>query len=336
MRLFLLLFPVFALAATDWQALLNANHGERVHFGVVLGGTDPYQASENEDFAPASTAKLFTAGLALATLSPDYRYPTLLRWTESTAGTASNVTLVGSGDPSWGLSELHEGLRDRLDAYAAALRAAGIETVRGDLRAVAADPRWNNVTIPEGWKEADSTSCGGSLAQGFNLDLNCATLTITSASSATWKSEGLELPVALAIDAGPSTSLSVKLVPNGQSFAYRVSGTFKAGGGPHSYTLPIYDTRSWAANLLRSALAAKGIKFEPAAGDEDAGTPKQLVFYSAPLGELIKPFLKNSVNFMGDAFLKTVGAQSGFEESDSSLLAPGLSRLYAFLGGGRD
>jgi D-alanyl-D-alanine carboxypeptidase/D-alanyl-D-alanine-endopeptidase (penicillin-binding protein 4) len=324
-----LAFAALALASSvSWQSLLDPAQS-RVHFGLILEGSEPFHSHERDSFAPASTAKLFTAGVALATLGADYRYPTTLRWKESVSGVAAGLEIVGSGDPSWGMGEFHENIRDRFDAAAAALKAAGITRVLGEPHAVAADPRWNNVVIPDGWKDSDWQSCEGTLAQAFNFNLNCGALVVTSATHAAWRAEGLDYPVNLSIRSGGSTSLGVSLERGaGGALTYNVYGTFAAGGAPRTLVMPVYDTRAWARNLFRNALAAKGISFA-ASADAPAGEAKQIVLYSRPLAELIKPFLKNSVNFMGDAFLKAVGATS--PGTEGSLLAPGLEKLCAFL-----
>lgn len=331
MRTLLLIFTAGAAVAAglSWESILSPV-ASRVHFGVTLEGLAPFRSHDGESFAPASTAKLFTAGAALATLGADYRYPTLIRWHEAAPGVASGLEIVGSGDPSFGLGEFHEGLRDRFDAAAAQLRAAGITRVLGEPRASAADPRWNTVEIPEGWKDSDWQSCEGTLAQAFNFNLNCAALVVSSATHAAWRAEGLDYPVNLSLRAGGSTSLGVSLAHGpGGALTYNISGTFAAGDGARTLILPVYDTRAWARNLFRNAVAARGITFAPADGDPAQGEAKQLVLYSRPLSELIKPFLKNSVNFLGDAFLKAVGSTS--PGTDGSLLAPGLAKLYAFL-----
>jgi D-alanyl-D-alanine carboxypeptidase/D-alanyl-D-alanine-endopeptidase (penicillin-binding protein 4) len=324
-----LAFAALALASfVSWQSFLDPVQS-RVRFGVTLEGEQPFRIHENDSFAPASTAKLFTAGAVLATLGADYRYPTVIRWNEAAPGTAAGLEIVGSGDPSYGMGEFHESIRDRFNAAAAALKAAGISRVLGEPRAVAADPRWNNVAIPDGWRDSDWQSCEGTLAQAFNFNLNCGALVVTSATQAAWRAEGLDYPVVLSIRSGSSTSLGTSLTrgANG-ALTYKVSGTFAAGGGPRTLIMPVYDTRAWARNLFRNALAAQGITFSAYSG-APAGEAKQLVLYSRPLSELIKPFLKNSINFMGDAFLKTVGATS--PGTEGSLLTAGLEKLCAFL-----
>ncbi|HEY8280061.1 MAG TPA: D-alanyl-D-alanine carboxypeptidase/D-alanyl-D-alanine-endopeptidase [Bdellovibrionota bacterium] len=320
-----LLLPLSA-SATDWQALLDQNDGARVHFGVALGGADSYERNSDEAFAPASNSKLFTAGALLEALGADYRYPTKLRWTEPSPGTAAGLTIIGAGDPSWGLSELGEGLTDRLTTIAQRLKESGIHTVEGAPRAVAADARWNKIEIPEGWKSDDTSSCMGALGQAFNLNVNCSTYKVNNARSGSWQGAGISFPVVLRLREGSSTSVSARLASLEGSWAYLVEGSFRTGGAPVSLSLPVYDTKPWVAALFQRALEAKGIRIQPAR--EAGGESKELVFHSAPLSTLLKPFLKNSINVMGDSFLKTLGSRT---EGGASLLQNGLAAMKSFL-----
>lgn len=328
-----LFFPALALAGTSpWPALLDEGDSARVHFGASIGGDTPYARSAQAPFAPASTAKLLTAGALLAAVGPDFRYVARLRWTETAPGTASRLTLVGDGDPSWGLSELGESARDRFDAMAAALVNAGVTTVVGEPAAVPSDPRWTAVTIPEGWKDSDTLSCEGALASAFNIGLNCATLSVSSPTHAQW-SDGAVYPVRLSIREASSTAISARFAGD----AFEITGTWKNGSAPYSFALPIFDTRAWAASLLRAALVAKGVHVVP--GIATRGPARELAFPSRPLAEMLKPFLKNSINVMGDAFLKTLAARHGANicgsppaaPFDDSLLAPALVELGAFV-----
>jgi PBP4 family serine-type D-alanyl-D-alanine carboxypeptidase len=321
----LLTAPV-ANASPDWLALLSQNRGNTVYFGVNLGGTEPFQLHEEEEFAPASTAKLFTAAAALAELGPDYQYLTLLRWTEIQPGTASNLTLVGSGDPSWGLSELKEGPTDRIKTIAMALKEAGITKVQGDVSVRTVDPRWNSMQFPEGWKIEDRVNCEGSLAEGFNVGLNCASFTVQSSQNGKWNSPALSYPVELAIQRGRKTELTVRALDH----SFRIEGTWKPHSKPQTFSLPIYDTAPWVTALFRNALIQQGIIFS-SVNAFPQGNARTLEFYSPPLSELIKPFLKNSINMMGDSFLKSLVAPLEDTGSDSSLLLQGLSKLSAFL-----
>jgi serine-type D-Ala-D-Ala carboxypeptidase/endopeptidase (penicillin-binding protein 4) len=330
-----------AFAAVNWNALLDQDGASAVRFGVALGGEQPFGRNIDEAFAPASTSKIFTAGAILSLLGKDYRYPTVLRWREEEPGVAKSLTLTGSGDPSWGMPQFGENLRTRVDSIAAALKAAGVRTVQGEPKVDSADPRWRTLRIPAGWKIDDTLGCGGALAFGFNLKMNCATYRVRSATQGAWIEEGLVFPVKLAVSSGGSTSLSVRLETEPARFV--ISGTLKKGETP-SFTLPIFEPESWVRNLFRRALLDQGIRVVVATASEETPTMdelvaarrwdprsrKELVFHSPPLSELLKPFLKNSVNFLGDAFLKSLAQGQDWASSDD-LLTPGLGALRDYL-----
>ncbi len=87
-------------------------------------------------FCPASNAKLYTVGLALDRLGPDYRIRTSLYagTRPDTAGTLQGDLIVyGRGDPTIN-ARLHGGdIRIALEPLAAALAKAGVKRVAGDL-----------------------------------------------------------------------------------------------------------------------------------------------------------------------------------------------------------
>ncbi len=306
-----------------------------MRFGVSLGGLDPYHRNADELFAPASTSKLFTAGAALARLGPDFRYATILRWRQNGAR-ASSVELIGSGDPTWGMPQFGEGARSRLDSIAKALRASGVSEISGEPSLSANDGRWAVVSVPEGWKTHDRLSCGGALAQAFNISLNCSTYNVYSATSGSWSASGLRLRVEHKVSPGNSTSLSMQVIPENGRFRYVLSGTFKKGDRARSFTLPVYDTLPWAKALFRQSLEAQGIRILPAGsfGEEEerieAWGQKSYSSLSPPLSEILKPFLKNSVNFLGDALLKSLAASESAPLA-SGLLEPGLESMRAYL-----
>jgi len=326
----LALLCLTALAAVGWAALMDQDGGSAVRFGAHLEGKEPFQRNIDEAFAPASNSKLFTAGALLDHFGADYRYPTVLRWTEVAPGVAAGVTLTGSGDPSWGMPQFGENIRSRVDLIADGMKAAGVNSIRGTLRALSADPRWDVVNIPQGWESEDIFSCGGSLGLSFNLNTNCATYKLSAPARGAWLPAGLSAPVLLSVTEGAGTSLRIRLVKTSEGAQrFSISGTLKKGDS-RSFTLPVLETRAWAANLLRLALEAKGIRFEEGILGDDRGSPKELVFYSKPLSELIKPFLKNSVNFMGDAFLKAIAVDPS-SDGKGDLLAPALVELKSYL-----
>jgi D-alanyl-D-alanine carboxypeptidase/D-alanyl-D-alanine-endopeptidase (penicillin-binding protein 4) len=329
MRMILFLLPALALAAVNWDSLLDQSGGVRVRFGATVDGSSPFARNDGEEYAPASTAKIFTAAAALAWLGPDYRYGTLVEWQPLEGGIAANLTLGGSGDPSWGMAEFGENLKTRVTKIAQDLKRHGVNTIRGEISVVSRDPRWDYISIPEGWKPTDPEDCGGTLAQGFNLNINCSTLKITSASTYAWAS-GADTPVSFDIREGDSTKVRVKLerLPDGR-LGYRASGTWKRGSGAQAFALPVWGTHGWIKNLLIQACREQGIGFEEAGRVPVSPARLSFLSLSPPLSQLLKPFVKNSINFMGDAFLKTIALKANRPEAD--LLAGGNAAIREYL-----
>lgn len=323
-----LLLSSTAHSATNWANILDQNGGSSVRFGAAWDGNEPFRRNEDEAFAPASLSKLFTAGALLNKVGAEYRYATTLTWQEAGPGIASQLTLTGSGDPSWGLPQIGETMRTRVDFIAQKLKSTGVHTVQGEPLIRASDARWDSLSFPSGWKEEDAFSCGGALGLSFNINLNCAVYRVSAPNRGSWTTPGISAPVDLQIKTGDGTNLKLKLVKSRGGLRIVIYGTLEEGDFS-TFTLPVYDTRSWAKALFRQALLDQGIRILPAKSGRKGETKAQ-VFYSLPLKELLKPFLKNSVNFMGDTFLKTLAANPHAPEN-GDLLAASLTALRDYL-----
>ena len=319
-------------ASVNWAQLLDQGDGAKVRFGVLIDGRAPFARNADEAFAPASVSKVFTAGAALHRLGADYRFATKLSW-EQDGARASRVVLTGGGDPTWGLPQLGENIRTRVDHYARQLKAAGVAEIAGEPETRVSDPRWNEPTIPAGWKSHDTLSCGGSLALGFNIALNCATYKVTGAGTGAWQSPGLTWPVEHRLAEGEKTAVYISLTRVAGKLKYVLTGTFKKGDPARSFTVPVFETQGWARALFRQALLDQGIRILPAGsfGGDPRGQPKELSFVSPPLSEILKPFLKNSVNFLGDSLLRALAAEG--RVAGAGLLEPALASLRDFLTG---
>jgi D-alanyl-D-alanine carboxypeptidase/D-alanyl-D-alanine-endopeptidase (penicillin-binding protein 4) len=327
----LLAAPAFS---ADWDKLLG--NDPSIEFGVRLGGPEPFERDTARIFAPASNAKLFTGIAALETLGPDFRFETRIEWTDVAPGAVTDLRVFGSGDPSWGVPELGEGLRSRLDAFAARIRADGVREIRGPIRFVAADERWDALPIPPGWDEEDRTSCYGVMAQAFELQLGCATFVVTSPTRGHWKEPGVPTSVTLAIGAGTETALTIGRARPGDlapATAFVIRGTWKAGAGPVEVQLPVNDSKAWAAALFARALAAAGIRLVPA--DARALTPiaaHSRTFFSPPLSKLLVPFMKESINVIGEALYLTLGARADGAAALDDAGRDALARFTGVLG----
>jgi D-alanyl-D-alanine carboxypeptidase/D-alanyl-D-alanine-endopeptidase (penicillin-binding protein 4) len=301
-------------AVLSWDSLLDEQKGDLVHFGVRLGGRLPFERNSSEAFVPASVTKLFTAGMALDRLGADYRFETAVRWrslSDEENARIADLIVVGSGDPTWGVARFETGLRARLDQIAGQLFKSGVREIHGAIRFVAADSRWDDVTAPPGWTAADQLTCDGALPHAFNLSLNCATLVISDLTHAHWREEGVPTPVQLSLAAGAKTSVRAEVSGAG----YRVSGTLAADSEPLTTYLPIADTAGWALGLFRGALVAAGIRvLESQPEDSVLVTPQSFSVQSPPLREILKPFLKNSINLIGQGLFLAAGGESALRD----------------------
>ena len=328
--LFLLFLAPLAIAsaAPDWAKLIDPTGQSTFEFGVEIQGPAPFSQNANVEFAPASIAKFFTTFAALQKLGPDYRFSTEIEWKKVYAssvavpGVVTELKIYGSGDPSWGVSELGETLQTRVGMIADKLYAAGIREIDGPILAVAADSRWDNLQYPEGSDPADHLECYGALPQAFNLDLNCAGFLVTSPDVGYWLSSGVAVPVILDITAGTRTRLSISGrtvggIPNAK---YVIQGSWSPGSSPVSFFLPVHDVKTWVQNLLKSALRSRGIKLVPALLPEATGELERDQVLSPTLAEILKPFLKKSLNVIGEDLFRFLGQQFG-PKTDEILVA---------------
>lgn len=96
---------------------------------------------------PASTEKIYTAGAALLSLGADHRFVTEVRVTGTRTpdgAVIGDVTLVGSGDPSFSSDGLHQ--------LATGVASAGISHVSGTV--FVDDARYDNARSAPGWKSS--------------------------------------------------------------------------------------------------------------------------------------------------------------------------------------
>lgn len=324
----MILFFLFGIAhaSTVWNPIFDS---KSIFFGVDLQDPQTYQRNASDPMVPASNAKVLVAGEFLKLLGKDFQYQTEVQILKISASRASLI-LIGEGDPSWGMTEFGSA-GQQLESMADALVARGIQEIAGPIQLISKYPQLDAVSFPKGWKTSDFLGCGGSLAQSFNYDINCSTLEVISPSKFRWVGSENPTPVILQLKPGKTTSVSVELLQ--QPYRYVVKGSWKAGSPKKLFYLPIYDTKPWIQKVIEQKLLDKGIRMVNTG--EIPVEKEVLVFKSPPAAELLKPFLKNSVNFLGDAFVKSLGVHSRLDSSTDALesgLEALLSRLRPLIG----
>lgn len=300
---------------TVWDPILNQDPA--IIFGAFIQGPAPYRRNSANPFRPASTSKLFTTLAALERFGSDHQFETRLQWCQDSKapGTAKEVTLLGSGDPSWGIEELGETYLTRVQTIAQALKNQGISRIIGPVQVQALDPRFAISRVPEGWVESDTDFCYGALGQAFNLQLNCSGFVITGPNTGHFVERGVPTSVRLNIRIDKQTYLFARR--EGEGFV--ISGTWAKRSRPVEILIPVPNVTEWVRRLFLRALEAEGITLLDPSEEPESTEPEpleRLSFFSPKLGEIIKPFLKRSFNPIGDSLFRILGGVSFPQEPD--------------------
>jgi len=329
-------------AAADWGIAVMA----------LDSGRTLYTHQAGKLFQPASTAKLFTAALSLATLDPGYRIPTrLLSAATIRHGRLDGpLLLYGMGDPTLGTPGANP---DWADDLAAQLAAHGIREVRGDL--IADTTYFSGPPLGNGWEASDLLGWFAAPASALSVHENTVALTVTPAARA---GEPARLDFAPAVAAPPLADTLTTAPPHTPDDInlYRAPGdpllhafgSVAAGTPPRSYRLAIPDPTRQAGEELRAALARHGVRLKgalhvlhwPERDDALRANAQVLAeVLSPPVSEILAQGLKRSQNLYLQNLLQIDGvsaqaaaanqpdAPTGFLSSE----AWGLRALQALL-----
>jgi D-alanyl-D-alanine carboxypeptidase/D-alanyl-D-alanine-endopeptidase (penicillin-binding protein 4) len=308
-------------------------------------GATLYRHNADALFLPASNAKLYTAALALQTLGADARFATRLYATaapRADGALAGDLILYGGGDPSLGDPDVAPGWAD---ALAAALAKRGVRRVRGDL--IADDTWFAGPLFGGGWEALDLQTAYGAQPGALGAQDNvvrvkvarqggrCCTVTLDPRGS------GMRV-VNLT---GGAASLALYRPP-GSDTLY-VIGSLRADVPQRAYSLSVPDGALFAANLLREALAQRGIVLDgkvrvlhwPETDDALAGHPTEIAsVVSPPLSQLLIHMLKHSDNRYAQMLLQQVGVHTARAGVCADRIEPpqasadwGLCAMRAFL-----
>lgn len=277
---------------------------------------------------PASTAKLYTAALALATFGADYRIPTALFATAPPARDGElhgDLVLVGYGDPALGADPA----ASWADTLAIALRREGVTRVHGDLVADAtrfAAPRYGS-----GWEAGDLQSWFGAPASALSVDENLVTVQVRPGAAIGDRAllrfeppgsapELVNRLITVARRDGSDVGLS--RAPGEATL--HAFGTIAIGSAERPYRLALADPAVVAGAQLQAALTRQGVSVDgrvrsvywpEVRGERDAADAGRLrriaQVQSPPLGDLVRRGLKVSQNlYMQNLFLLVGAAEA--------------------------
>jgi len=320
-----------------WDSILGPpGQSPLYRLGLIWEGQAPLHRNETEAFYPASTMKLWTAWFALNHLGKNFRFTTELAWKYSELDPTEihELRLIGDGDPTWGMQEFGQpNPEDALRKVVQHLKDTGIRRVHGPIQVISSSPQWDFVRYPEGWRQEDFVSCFGAQPQGFNLGGNCAELVIQS-HDRVYMSRS-EVPVSLTIQLRPGNETRIQIdrmdSPSVESTGFQISGTFKKGDAPFRHWLPVHHAREWTSRLLISELKLAGIQWVQTRNRLSAvraknPLEKKVLIQSPPLQQILVPFLKRSLNWLGESLIRKVGQNSSWD-SDTSFFKAGMELL---------
>ena len=222
---------------------------------------------------PASNMKIVTLAAAADMLGWDYQFTTTLATTGTVeAGVLKGDLIVrGGGDPTINTREGRAAAR--LDEWAAALRAAGIQQIDGAV--IGDDQHFDDEGIGAGWAW-DYLQFGYAAPVGaLQFNENLATLT-----DHPWTRSGRTGHGRLTAGSGLRTMTRVSTAAAGATAAidYRrrldqpvleVSGTIAAGSAPLERTVAVVNPTIFFAQSLKDGLIARGIAVSGEAVDLD-------------------------------------------------------------------
>ncbi len=302
-----------------------------IHVVSLDSGQTLYAHAVDRLFTPASTAKLFTAGLALARFGPDHRVPTSLFTTAPVRrdGTLSgDLVLVGYGDPMLG-SDKRVSWADTL---AIELRKGGVREIAGDL---VADATWFSApSYGLGWEAADLMTWFGAPASALSVDDNVVRLEISPAAKVGGRARiRYDVPFAApdidnalrTVAAGETTDISLFRAPGGN--VLHAFGPVARNAGTQTFRLAMPDPALAAGEQLRAALLRQDVrvagKVRSVYWPQRAGTTDTTKWHriadvwSPPVGAIVERGLKVSQNLYMQNLLLLVGAQDAADERAS-------------------
>ncbi|HTH67432.1 MAG TPA: D-alanyl-D-alanine carboxypeptidase/D-alanyl-D-alanine-endopeptidase [Rhodanobacter sp.] len=358
----LLVAPLIAVAATPatsattrtgLAAQIDAQIGQprfaAASWGIAVVSLDSgrtlYAHRADQLLQPASTAKLFTAALALSVLGPDHRIPTRLLAGERIAHGRLNGPLIlyGMGDPTLGTA----GSADWADQLASQAAARGLRFVHGDL--VADDSYFAGPPYGSGWEAGDLQSWFAVPSSALSVQENTVDITVNP-GSAPGRPARLEFAPA---DARPDlddqlltgaahTPNDINLYRAPGAPTLHAFGNIAADAPAQHFKLAMTDPALLAGRQLRRALKRRGIHVggklrvvhwpqQEAARIAQAGVLGEV--WSPPLREIVQRGLKRSQNLYLQNLLLGVGATGtpGFSSAERRGVEA-LQRLLLHIG----
>lgn len=289
-------------------------HDARIGVAVTDLATGEQLVAHDADkgFLTASNMKLVSTAVALATLSPAFRWRTRVVVPQGALAAEGvvegDVFLVGGGDPSLGGPPRAIGAaEDGLDALAEQLHRRGVRRVTGAVRGDASAEPFP--IYGSGWQwdylEEDYAAPSAGLDYAQNVAEVRVHPTTAGNSATTTCTPDVELPwLSLRVTTvakGEPTKIRFQRVPHSDRVV--VEGTIAEGAPPYRVPAAVGDPAQFAAAAFARALQRRGIAIEggaPTSMRAPVGAIELASCDSAPLSDVAVPLLQQSINLYAE------------------------------------
>lgn len=294
------------------RAIASSRSLEGASVGIAVLDVDSGRllAAVNEHLAlnPASNAKLYTAGAALAMLHGEHRYETTLTGKLEGDAVSGSLAIRGYGDPSLTTADLGSLVQE--------LKGLGVRRVDGD---VVVDQRFfDEQTTPPAFEQQPNEWSGfRAPVSAVALDENCITLTVRPSSPGATAHVEFDPPgfvdfegtVQTAEDGGADT-VELALSGNGSRMTAKVSGQVGGDARLVRYTRRAEDPRLLSGYALKALLERANLKVS---GEVKLGAAHPHVLarhLSEPLSSLLYALGKQSDNFYAEMIFRGLAGES--------------------------
>lgn len=313
--------------AIDSSELASARWGVCVI--SMTDGSTLYQRNADKLFTPASNMKIYTTGVALDLLGPEYRWRTSVyanAQPDAIGRLQGDLILYGRGAPDL-VARSKDDNRGSLVKLADDLYARGVRSISGNV--IGDESYFRGDPLGDGWQWPDLQWYFGAEASalsvnGNEVDVNFVPSTKAGESPTVRVSdpEGF-VTVQNRMAAGkpgghPTIGVHRGLSDNN----IEVWGEFAPGTKGFGARLSVHNPALWAAKLFLDQLKTRGIRVEGQTLSRDSRVPQSERFNptqavelasvtSQPLSEIVKKTNKESVNLYAELILRTLGRERG-------------------------
>jgi D-alanyl-D-alanine carboxypeptidase/D-alanyl-D-alanine-endopeptidase (penicillin-binding protein 4) len=319
----------------DQPKFASARWGARI---ITTDGAVVFERDADKSFMPASNMKLYTSAAALDAFGPDFKIKTSVYATRPAGKNGvlkGDLILYGRGDPNLS-PRFDSNDPDRynelkptdtitaIERLADQIKAAGIKIVTGDL--IGDDSFFAGDLLGPGWEWDDAQFYYGAEISALTVNDNSATFTVTPARRA-------GAPPSITVQ--PQTGY-FKIVNNAMTIAdgqtrigvnrpldsntVEFFGTIARGASEFNVDIAAHDPARFAAQLLKEALARRGVRLQGHVERCDAVARVDNPFdesellevasvKSQPLAEMLKVVNKQSQNLHAELMLRLLGTR---------------------------